>query len=468
VVPRHDSGGLTLVIHASAVEPCAPWPRHVLAPQDWARLPDEPGLTLLALWADTVQVYALLRTEADGAPLLVSTAVEGGAYPALSRAWPLAARFERMVRDLWGHTASDGFDQRPFVDHGRWPHTAPMALSPGPPSGASEPPEFASEEGLDQIPVGPIRGDLEPAAHLRLIGRGETIVRLEARLGYAHKGTLSLMRGKSPRAAARFAARLSGEATVAHSIAFARATEAASNCEAPARAVALRGVMAEIERIASHLAALASIAEAAGVAALSSRCARHEEAMHRAAEIAFGHRLMMDCVVPGGVAAEIAPDGAAAIGRALAGLAGELPGLESLPVAHLSGMGLVTPEQATRFAASGVIGRGGDAEARARLRLAAIDESLRLLRILLNDVPGGEVSMPLPTVSGEGIGFAAGPSGDVWHWLRLDHGQIAAVFARDPAWAHWCLLEAIMADGQAEQLPLILASFGLGSSGVDM
>jgi Ni,Fe-hydrogenase III large subunit len=52
-------------------------------------------------------------------------------------------------------------------------------------------------------------------------------VRLEARLGYTHKGTLTLMRGKSPRTAARFAARLSGEATVAHGIAFARATEAA-------------------------------------------------------------------------------------------------------------------------------------------------------------------------------------------------------------------------------------------------
>ena len=41
------------------------------------------------------------------------------------------------------------------------------------------------------------------------------------------------MRGKSPRAAARFAARLAGEATVAHSIAFARATEAALGCEVP-------------------------------------------------------------------------------------------------------------------------------------------------------------------------------------------------------------------------------------------
>src|SRR4029078_13549167 len=95
-------------------------------------------------------------------------------------------------------------------------------------------------EGFDQLPLGPVHGGISPPAHLRVAIIGESIALTEVRLGYAHKGALALMRGKSPRAAARFAARLAGEATVAHSIAFARATEAALGGEGPPRALALR------------------------------------------------------------------------------------------------------------------------------------------------------------------------------------------------------------------------------------
>ena len=199
------------------------------------------------------------------------------------------------------------------------------------PDGRTEQPEFHFAEDPDQIPLGPARGGIEPAAHLRLGVRGETIVRLETRLGYTHKGTLGLMRGKSPRAAARFAARLAGEATVAHSIAFARATEAALGCEVPPRASALRDVMAAVERIVHHLDVLSAIAEAVGLEMLSARPAWHAEMLRRATDVAFGHRLMMDCVLPGGVAADIVPGGPEAIGRALSALAAELPDLRLLP-----------------------------------------------------------------------------------------------------------------------------------------
>jgi Ni,Fe-hydrogenase III large subunit len=492
------------LIRLGAAEPCAPWQRHDLPQDDWARmvaaLAGEPSLALLALWADTSQVHALLLDEAAGEPLLASTTVEAGCYPALSPARPLAAWFERMVHDLWGHVATGGTDQRKWLDHGHWQHAAPMALRAGLQGGPSEPPEFlpVDAEGLDQIPLGPIHGGIEPAAHLHLTGCGDTIVRLEARLGYTHKGTLTLMRGKSPRAAARFAARLSGEATVAHAIAFARATESALQCEVPPRGAALRAVMAELERIAGHLGVLGAVADAAGFATDAASCSRHGEAIHRAADLAFGHRLMMDCVIPGGVASDAASVGPAAIRRTLDDLADALPAFARSVSAGIAG-GVVTLEQAIRFATGGVIGRaagrmtdvrrspgyapyahmqpaeappegvrGGDAAARASLRLAEIAESARLLRLLLEALPEGAISVPLPVESGEGVGFAEAAQGDIWHWLRLDHGQIASVFMRDPAWAHWPLLEAVSAGTQAEDLALIQASFGLASSGVDL
>ena len=126
-------------------------PRRALTRDEWTRMAGEPSPPLLALWADTREVYALLR---DGAaPLLVSTEVEDGGYPALSPARPAAAWFERMVRDLWGHTAIGGTDQRPWLDHGHWPISAPLALRPGPP-GRSEAPEFLFRRGPRSAPAG--------------------------------------------------------------------------------------------------------------------------------------------------------------------------------------------------------------------------------------------------------------------------------------------------------------------------
>jgi Ni,Fe-hydrogenase III large subunit len=496
------------IIQAGAPVACRPWPRFVLARADWQRLARTPSPPLIALWADTAQVHALFADEASRQVLVASCAVSAGRYPALSPARPGAAWFERMVADLWGHEAEDGTDPRPWLDHGRWPHTAPMAVRPGPPGPPPQPPEFlavaGAEEGgdLHQVPVGPIHAGIIEPGHFRFTCLGETVVRMEVRLGYAHKGTLMLMRGKSPRAAARFAARLSGDSTVGHAIAFAHAAEAAADCPAPPRAAALRAVMAEIERVANHLGDIGAIINDAAFAVAPARFGFHREMLLRAAAIALGHRLMMDAVVPGGVAADIAPGGTEAVRRALAAIMAELPSLARLPedlaslADRLIGTGVVPPGLAEMYAAGGTVGRAagrdfdarrwpgyapydtlgivvpvlteGDVDARIRLRLSEIDASLVLLDRLLARLPEGAIVVPLPSASGEGIGVAETFRGDAWHWLRLDHGVIAAAFARDPSWAHWPLLEAAVRGTVIADFPLCNRSFNAAYSGMDL
>ena len=56
----------------------------------------------------------------------------------------------------------------------------------------------------------------------------------------------------------------------------------------------------------------------------------------------------------------------------------------------------------------------------------------------------------------------------MWHWLRLDHGQIAAVFPRDPGWALWPLAERVLENAAADDADLIRASFALPASGMDL
>jgi Ni,Fe-hydrogenase III large subunit len=487
---------------------CRPWPRQVLARDEWLRLARAATPPLLALWADTAQVHALFADAAAQQVLFVSCAVTDGRYPALSPGRPGAAWFERMVADLWGHEAEDSIDPRPWLDHGRWPHTAPMALRPGPAGPPPEPPEFlpvaGAEEGgdLHQVPVGPIHAGIIEPGHFRFTCLGETVVRMETRLGYAHKGTLMLMRGKSPRAAARFAARLSGDATVAHGIAFAHAAEAAADCSAPPRAAALRAVMAEVERIANHLGDIGAVFNDAAFPLAQARFGLHREMLLRAAALAFGHRLMMDVVVPGGIASDIAPGGTEALRRALAAIAAELPALARLPedtaslADRLIGTGVVPPGLAEMYAAGGTVARSagrdvdvrrwpgyapydaldlvvpvlaeGDVDARLRIRFAEIGESLRLLAALLARLPEGAIVVPLPAASGEGIGVAETFRGDAWHWLRLDHGVIAAAFVRDPSWAHWPLLEAAVRGTVIADFPLCNRSFNAAYSGMDL
>jgi Ni,Fe-hydrogenase III large subunit/Ni,Fe-hydrogenase III component G len=496
------------IILAGERQNARPWPRHTLTQAAWremaAALADEPTLALLALWADSAAIYALFLDETSGAILPVSTALDDGAYPALSPTRPVAAWMERMVHDLWARTATGGTDARPWLDHGRWGVIAPLSPRPTPFNTNPDPPDFLPAEGEDlhQIAVGPVHAGIIEPGHFRFHAAGETIVRLEARLGYTHKGTLSLMRGKSPRAAIRFAARLSGDATVAHSIAFARAAEAAVDSPAPPRAAALRAVMAELERLANHLGDVGAICNDASFGFALARFCLHREAMLAAAAAAFGHRLMMDCVIPGGVAADITQPGPDAILRALDALEAELPGLlrvyddTTSLVDRMAGTGTLTSAMASLFAAGGPVGRAsgrpfdarripgyppyddldvavpvlraGDVDARVRIRLLEITESIRLLRALLINLPESPIVATQPMATGEGIGVAETCRGDAWHWMRLDGGLIAACFMRDPSWALWPALEAAVEGNIVADFPLANRSFNASYSGVDL
>lgn len=495
------------IIRAAPTEPVRPWPRHVLGTAAWralaASLAEDASPELIALWADPARVHAIF-VDATGAVFPAAVPVQDGNYPSLSPTRPSAAWFERMIRDLWGHEAEGGRDLRPWLDHGRWPQHAPLSLRPTPSAGAPEPPEFLAAEGEDlhQIGDGPIHAGIVEPGHFRFHALGETIVRLEVRLGYAHKGQLTLMHGKSPRAAARYAARLSGDSAVAHSVAYARAVEAALAVDAPPRAHALRAMMTELERAANHLGDIGSIANEAAFAVLATRFGWHREAVLQGAARAFGHRLMMDCVVPGGLAVDIAPEGTDAILHVLDAMDAELPDLiriyddSSSLVDRMVGTGIIAPDLAARFAAGGFVGRAsgrsfdarrtpgyppyadldvavaarseGDVDARVRVRLDELRESSRLLRHLLASLPNGPLTVELPMASGEGIGVAEGFRGDIWHWISLDGGLIAAAFLRDPSWLQWPLVEAAANASTVADFPLVNRSFNCSYSGVDL
>ncbi|WBV43960.1 hydrogenase expression protein HypE [Pseudoroseomonas cervicalis] len=490
--------------------PCAAF-HHLLDAAAWAALPaalrQEPELELLGLWPGEQSVHAAFRAP-GAAPLLAGVAVAGGAYAALSPARPGAEWFERMIADLTGWSALGATDARPLLDHGRWAMRAPLSAAPPPRTGEVPQPEFrpVAGEGVHQIPLGPIQGGIGEPAHLRLHVRGETVLRVEALLGYAHRGLLALLRGRHLEQAAPLLARLTGDSTVAQAWAFALAAERALGIAAPARAAALRGVMAELERIANHLHDIGGICAEAGFAWPSSRCGALREAVLRAAGAGFGHRLMMDAILPGGVARDLAPEGAALLADAMALLGAELPPLRRIVERHaglrerLSGCGMVRPDLAVALGAAGLPGRAagraldarvdcpyapydslalvpplraeGDAAARLALRFDEIAQSLSLVATLLQDLPAGALRQALPAVAeggAEGLGVVEGFRGEILCWLSLDEaGRIRGCFPRDPSWLHWRLLEAAMEGLEVGDAALCRASFNPSVAGVDL
>jgi Ni,Fe-hydrogenase III large subunit len=268
------------------------------------------------------------------------------------------------MRDLVGLVPEGLDDSRAWLDHGRWHLRHPLGRERQP--GAAVPAYAflpAEGESLHQIPVGPVHAGIIEPGHFRFTANGETVVRLEERLGYVHKGTQSLMAGAAMERASVLAGRVSGDSTVAFALAFAKAVESALGVVVPPRAIWLRALLAELERLANHFGDIGAVCNDAAFSMMHAQCGLLREQVLRAAHACFGHRLMMDRVVPGGVHSDLPADGERQL-LALVALVRKLfPELVELydNTASLKdrtvGTGILSPALAQQFAAGGFIGR---------------------------------------------------------------------------------------------------------------
>ena len=247
--------------------------------------------------------------------LELALAGTGASYPDLAATFPCALRMQRATADLLGIGAEGTSDARPWLDHGVWQSVWPLrAEAPAAiPSTDPRPADYAfvrvEGDGVHEIAVGPVHAGIIEPGHFRFSVVGEKVLRLEQRLGYVHKGIEQRFTQMAPLQGHRLAGRVSGDSTVAYAWAYCMALESALGCAVPARAQWLRALMLERERVANHLGDLGALGNDAALAFGLAQFSRLREDWLRATQGAFGHRLMMDCVAPGGVACE--PDAAA-------------------------------------------------------------------------------------------------------------------------------------------------------------
>jgi Ni,Fe-hydrogenase III large subunit len=471
----------------------SPFPCFVIDAATWQHAADRLAAgdwSLLGLWGEVGRAHMAILHAGEPPVTVLSLDCPDGRYPSVGAVHTPAIRLERAMHDLFDLVPVGLPDTRPWLDHGANPTAYPFLPVEG--------------ESLHQIPVGPVHAGIIEPGHFRFTADGETVVRLEQRLGYVHKGIEHLMHGATLDQAARLAGRTSGDSTVAYALAFARAVEAALGIEPPSRAVWIRGVMAELERIANHLGDFGAICNDASFSIMLAHCGILRERVLRCAAACFGHRLMMDRIVPGGVAVDLPTDGSTQIRALIDEIRARFPSLVELYDATASlqdrtvGTGILSAELARRFGAGGHVGRAsgrnfdarrtigyppydqlqfdvplreeGDVNARVWIRIKEIDQSLALIEQMLERMQDDEIRIAFkPTGPSEGMALVEAFRGDVLVWLRIDAaGRIDRCHLRDASWFQWPLLEAAIEGNIVADFPLCNKSFNCSYSGHDL
>lgn len=491
----------------------------VTPPSQWRKLAETAksiNMRWCSFWARETDsgLEAFSCYELDGTYIVIRSKINAdNGLPSLAPVYPAADRPERHAHDLLGINFNDQPDNRRWIRHQAWgemhyplrsafqsacsnkitpaDHQYPFAQAHGP--------------GVMEIPVGPVHAGIIEPGHFRFQAVGEIVLNLEERLGYLHKGIEKIAVGCNARELARLAGRISGDTTIAHTWAACQAMERATGLNVPARGLWLRAIMAERERIANHLGDIGAICNDVGFAFAQYQLTRLKELWVRENRKIFGHRLLMDCIIPGGTAVDIMPDTTHELAESSRLLAAEvnviiklLEDSESLED-RLMGTGRLTPEKAAELGTVGYVGRAsgqsfdvrrdaaytpydqleisvpcyraGDVAARAKIRAEEIQISAKLIIDLLATLPAGShlAEWLDPQHVCEGMGFIESWRGEIMSYICFDNdSRVTRFFPRDPSWLTWPALELLIQDNIVPDFPVCNKSVNGSYSGHDL
>jgi len=466
---------------------------------------EDQGIYCYMAFAHPEHRHSLLRTALNPNTLEIAS---------ISPHFIAACRMERTMQDLFGITVTGIPDDRQWLKHEHWPSDAHPLRHSFTANQAMPRPEHTPEdypflhsgsEGVYEIPVGPIHAGIIEPGQFRFLAVGEKILNMEQRFGFVHKGVERAMQGKTASAGTQLAARISGDCTVGHSWAFARACEHASNLEIPARASHLRAILCERERMANHIGDIGAICNDAAFGFMHHQMQRLREEMARLHHQLYGHRLLMETITPGGVIHDLDDEKITILRQQTTEIASEVEQLRTIYAdtpsiqERVVGSGIVTRSDARDIGLLGYAGRAsghypderieeayppyntmnvavakgsnGDVATRVWVRFEEIADSARMISSLLSSLPTGEIACdwlpPEPGVSG----FAAieGWRGEIAAWVRFAKaGAIDRYFVRDPSAINWLGLELAVRTVAVPDFPLSNKSFNCSYSGSDL
>ena len=463
----------------------------------WFPKPGEPAEVLYLADKGPHEPFTLLRCR---------LANEAQPLQSLATRVPLLGWYEREMIDLCGISFEGHPEPRRLVLHeGAHPSLPPLdprypkdTILPYVPEAWDLPPIEGSDVQL--LPFGPVRGDVLESAQIVFYYIGEAILHCHPRLFFKHRGMEKRFEGLSPALGVLIAERVSGVDSVAHALAFCQAVEAAGQCEIPQRALYLRSILAEMERLYNHLHFLGHLCHTTTLKVGEAQGKLLAEECKQLNGTFTGSRFLRSLLKPGGLRRDLNLHALPAKLRALEPII--ITYMQALEVTNSHLDRLITTghlPQKTAFdqGATGPIKRAsgidrdlrrdhpyaiygqlpmkipvrtdGDAHARVQVRMEEIRNSIDLILRAVEEAPEGPVDTVLSlSPGGEGLGWCEGPRGSIYYCVHFDPvGKLARVKVKSASFSNWRVFPFTVHDTNMMDYAINEASFGLTMAGCD-
>ncbi|MCP4340768.1 MAG: NADH:ubiquinone oxidoreductase [Desulfobulbaceae bacterium] len=305
------------------------------------------------------------------------------------------------------------------------------------------------------IPIGPFHPLQEEPEYFTLTVEGETVIDVDVELGYNHRGIEKLSESKTYDQAIFVIERICGICSTSHPFAYVKAVEDIMQIEVPERAEYIRTIIAEGERIHSHLLWFGLAGHFLGYNTVYMWMWKLREEILDVLEILSGNRNNYAMFKPGGVRRDIRSEDIPVVVKKIDSI---LPTTDKLkaailddPVLHarLKGIGILSKEDALDYCALGptsrasgvkkdvrkdtpyaaydkiqwemIVTENGDVFDKTVVRLLELYESIKIVKECLVNLPEGEIDANIPDIPpGEGIGVHEAPRGETFHYVRSD------------------------------------------------
>jgi Ni,Fe-hydrogenase III large subunit/Ni,Fe-hydrogenase III component G len=465
------------------------------------------------------RIYSVFSVSGVDRFFIVVTPVreDDPAFSSITPDIPAAHWYEREIQDMFGLTPKGHPDPRRLIFHDSFPvHAHPLRKGWngtetelrqwGEGTVRNVPHEFMEieGEGICEIPVGPVHAGIIEPGHFRFSVVGETIFFLEPRLFYTHKGTEKHFESMSFPDGVRLAERVSGTSSFSHSSAYCMAVERMSGMEITEKAMAVRTLLLEIERLYNHIGDIGNICAGTGLAVGYAKGAVIKERLMQLNERIAGNRYLRGVNCIGGVTRDVLLQAddllhtTDAITRDYKELMKLLLGTVS-HVERLENSGRLSRDIAMKLGVTGVAARAsginddmrkahphllydrldfephtmvrGDVFSRMMVRAAETECSLAMINELLEKRHQGELAVEtvdLPAYS-SALGYTETPRGSVFYWVKSDKdGKPLRVKLRSPSYCNWPAVPFAVHGNIVPDFPLCNKSFNLSYSGCDM
>ncbi|MDR3270037.1 MAG: NADH-quinone oxidoreductase subunit C [Peptococcaceae bacterium] len=458
-------------------------------------------------------VYYTFASRRDGRLVTLKTPVqpENMTIPSICLTFPSAAAYEREIQDLFGIIPQGHPDPKRLVLHGNWPEGLhPLRKD----YAVHHRPEFARHEitftevqgdGVYEIPVGPVHAGIIEPGHFRFSVAGEPIVLLEAQLYYVHKGIEKLAEGMTLEKGLFLAERVSGDESVANALAYCQAVEKIAGVNVPLRAQYTRVLLAELERLISHLGDLGGICLDVGYGFGNSQFTMLRGWAYNLADELCGRRFLRSTVKPGGLRRDCTAGREIPLSEGLYKLRDELSATvdiiqsNSMLIDRVEHTGILAYQIAVDLNATGPAGRAsgmtydvrksfpyevydrlkfkipehhnGDVNCRMNVKIEESFQAIELMLQTLKNMPLGEINVPIGPLDPyrQAFGLTESPKGENLHWLMTGEGNtIYRYKIRTPSFGNWAALCHAVRGNIVPDFPLINKSFNLSYAGNDL